>query len=275
MGTVPISILMSIYKNEKPEYLIDTMESILRQTIQPEEIFLVKDGPLTLELDEVIDEYKRKLGNQLSLYSLSENKGLGIALAEGVLNCRNELIARMDTDDIMVEDRLEVQYKLFKENSSLAIVGGNIIEFEGNVTNILGRRIVPESNEEIRRFSKRRNPFNHMTVMYKKEDIIQVGNYKPLKGFEDYYLWIRLLKQDKKAANINKILVYARGGKDMYSRRGGIKYLVPGLKARKVIYREGLGSFSDFIFVSAVHSIISLLPNGIRGVIYQKRLRNK
>ena len=103
----------------------------------------------------------------------------------------------MDTDDIMVEDRLEVQYKLFKENSSLAIVGGNIIEFEGNVTNILGRRIVPESNEEIRRFSKRRNPFNHMTVMYKKEDIIQVGNYKPLKGFEDYYLWIRLLKQDK------------------------------------------------------------------------------
>lgn len=274
METIDVSVLLSIYHKEQVDYFIKAMESILVQTKQPEEIFLVADGPLTEVLDEAISEYKEKLNDRLTIFRLDENKGLGIALAEGVIRCRNPYIARMDTDDIMDPQRLEIQYHTFLNNTDLAIVGSNIIEFESEITNVLGERHVPEKNEEIRNFSKRRNPFNHMTVMFKKEAILKVGNYKTLNGFEDYYLWVRLLKAGFKANNIQKNLVYARAGKEMYYRRGGRKYLISGIKARKVIYQEGLGKLSDFLFVTIAHTMVSIMPNKMRGYFYQKKLRN-
>ena len=264
---------MSIYKKENPEYFVATMDSILEQTLQPEEILLVKDGPLTEELDGLIDEYNQQLGEQFTIYSLKENQGLGIALAKGVEQCRNNLIARMDTDDIMAANRLEVQYELFKSQPQLAIVGSDIIEFEGTLDYVLGTRVVPKTNEEIRIFSKRRNPFNHMTVMFKKEAIISSGNYQPLNGFEDYYLWVRVLKNGYQALNISEKLVYARTGADMYSRRGGWRYFKNGLSGRKIIYKAGLGSFNDFFISSTAHVIVSLFPNNIRGKFYERFLR--
>ncbi|MFK4567206.1 glycosyltransferase [Enterococcus sp. UD-01] len=273
METIPVSVLMSIYSKEKPEYFHQAMESIIKQTQQPDEILLVEDGPLTLELTTIIQEYQAKLGRQLTIVALEENQGLGTALAIGVKRCRNQLIARMDTDDVMVEQRLQKQYEAFLKNEELAIIGSNIIEFEGSIENILARKNMPQSNEEIKQFSKKRNPFNHMTVMYKKAAVEAVGNYQPLKGFEDYYLWVRLLKQNYLGLNMSEVLVYARTGVDMYARRGGLAYLLPGLKARWIIYQEGLGKINDFLFVSLAHTVISLMPNKVRGSIYQKQLR--
>lgn len=273
MESINVSVLMSIYKKEKVNYFIETMESIIKQTAQPEEIVLVKDGPLTDMLEEQILKYKELLSDQLTILPLKVNVGLGKALSEGVKVCRNELIARMDTDDVMVPYRLEKQYKEFLKDSELTIIGSDIVELDEQMQIVLGNRIVPKTNEAIREFSKKRNPFNHMTVMFKKEAVLQVGNYQPLQGFEDYYLWIRLLKAGYQAKNIQDTLVHARTGLDMYARRGGLSYLVPGLKARKVIYKEGLGSMVDFLIVSGVHSIICLMPNKIRGKFYEKRLR--
>ncbi|MGG5343389.1 glycosyltransferase [Enterococcus sp. AZ192] len=274
MQTIPVSVLMSVYKKEKPEYFTQTMESTLAQSIQPDEILLVEDGPLTDELYEQIQHYRDRLAGQLTVISLEKNQGLGTALAIGVKNCRNDLIARMDTDDIMANTRLEIQYNTFLKNSELAIIGSNIIEFEDTIENELARKNMPLTNEEIRQFSKKRNPFNHMTVMYKKEAVIAVGNYLPLQGFEDYYLWVRLLKAGYEGQNLPEFLVYARTGNDMYNRRGGLKYLMPGLKARKRIYQEGLGSFTDFVSVSAIHVVICLMPVSLRGKIYSKALRS-
>lgn len=274
METIAVSVLMSIYIKEKPEYFIEAMESTINQTVKPEEILLVEDGPLTDELYEIIQQYKEKLGEQLTVISLEENQGLGTALAIGVEKCRNSLIARMDTDDIMVESRLEVQYQEFLKNDKLTILGSNIIEFEGTPDNELARKLMPETNEAIRAYSKRRNPFNHMTIMFKKEAVIAVGNYQPLPGFEDYYLWVRLLKENSVSLNLQQTLVYARTGAEMYSRRGGVSYLIPGLKARWIIYKKGLGKINDFLFVSLVHTIISLMPNKLRGSFYKKQLRN-
>lgn len=274
MQKIAVSVLMSIYVKEKPEYFIQAMESTINQTAQPEEILLVEDGPLTDELYKIIKQYQEKLGDQFTVISLEENQGLGTALAIGVEKCRNALIARMDTDDIMVEKRLEVQYQEFLKNKTLAILGSNIIEFEGTPDNVLARKCMPESNEAIRTYSKRRNPFNHMTIMFKRDAVIKVGNYQPLPGFEDYYLWVRLLKENFISLNVPQTLVYARTGAEMYSRRGGISYLIPGLKARRIIYKTGLGSIKDLVFVSVVHIIISLMPNKLRGSFYQKQLRN-
>lgn len=274
MQKIAVSVLMSIYAKEKPEYFIQAIESTINQTAQPEEILLVEDGPLTDALVKIIKQYQEKLGKQLTVISLEENQGLGTALAIGVEKCRNSLIARMDTDDIMAENRLEVQYQEFLKDEDLTILGSNIIEFEGTPDNVLARKRMPESNEAIRAYSKRRNPFNHMTIMFKRDAVIEVGNYQPLPGFEDYYLWVRILKKNFVSLNLQQALVYARTGAEMYSRRGGLSYLIPGLKARWIIYKTGLGKINDLAFVSLVHIIISLMPNKLRGSFYQKQLRN-
>ena len=210
------SVLMSIYKKEKPEYFSLCMKSLFEQSIIPTEIVIVKDGPLTEELDNIIDEYINKYPNILKTVPLEINQGLGKALAIGVENCSHELIARMDTDDICAPDRFEIQLKEFEKNTDLDILGSCIIEFESTPNNVLSERNVPLEHNDIYNFARKRNPFNHMTVMYKKSKVLEAGNYQPPNGFEDYYLWARMLVNGCKAKNISKPLVYARTGLDMF-----------------------------------------------------------
>lgn len=274
MDTVNVSILMSIYINEKASYLRQCLDSIFTQTVAVKEIVLVLDGPINKELKEVVDDFIGKYRDIIKVLPLSENKGLGVALAEGVKHCKYDLIARMDSDDIMTNVRIEKQYKEFISHPELSIVGSNIDEFFESDQNIISRRIVPRSDQEIREFSKRRNPFNHMTVMFRKKDILRAGNYQPMNGFEDYYLWVRLLKAGFLGKNIQESLVLARTGQDMYSRRGGTRYFVNGIKGRYAIYKAGLGTIWDFFISSSAHALISLLPNSVRGKIYERKLRS-
>lgn len=273
MNNVDVSILMSVYIKEKPEYFRESLQSVIDQTTSVKEIVLVLDGPITDQLQFVIDEYQKSNPILIKLVPLKENVGLGKALAVGVEACSYELIARMDTDDIMLPNRIEKQYAEFVSEPELVIVGSNIDEFYDTPKSIVGRRVVPETNEEIRNFSRRRNPFNHMTVMFKKKAVLEVGNYQQMMGFEDYYLWVRLLKAGYKGKNIQESLVYARTGEDMYARRGGKKYFINGLKGRKAIYQAGLGSISDYLVSCSAHIVISLLPNSLRGKFYEKKLR--
>lgn len=273
MNNKDISVLLSLYDKEKPDYLEEALSSIFNQTLFPDEIVLVYDGPINSELEAIVSEFQKNYPDTITIIKLQENQGLGIALAEGLKHVRNNIVARMDTDDVMVPDRLEKQFAVLKKYPDVAIVGSNINEFVGNLDNIIGKRIVPEKNDEIRNFSRKRNPFNHMTVMYNKEAVLSVGNYQSLIGFEDYYLWVRLLKAGYKGYNIQEPLVYARAGKNMYARRGGLKYLVPGLTGRFYIWKDGLGTMKDFLFVSSVHIFVSLLPNSLRGKFYQTKLR--
>ena len=180
----------------------------------------------------------------------------------------------MDTDDVMRADRLELQYRQFESDERLSICGSNIREFEGKVGHVIGHRVVPETNEQIRSFSRRRNPFNHMAVMYKRNAVLAAGNYQTMPGFEDYYLWARMLKAGSKGFNIQEDLVSARVGLDMYARRGGLKYLWPGIRGRFYIYQAGLGNLSDFLIVSCVHIVVSLMPNNLRGWLYAKKLHS-
>jgi glycosyltransferase involved in cell wall biosynthesis len=273
LRSADVSLLMSVYIKEKPEYFRQSLKSALDQTVKVKEIVLILDGPITTELQNVIIDFKKSNLEVLKVVPLDTNVGLGKALAIGVEVCKFDLIARMDTDDIMLPDRIEKQYSEFSNDPELTIVGSNIDEFYDSPESIVGRRIVPETNEKIRDFSKRRNPFNHMTVMFKKDAVLEVGNYQPMMGFEDYYLWVRLLRAGFKGKNIQESLVYARTGEDMYARRGGKNYFVNGLKGRKAIYRSGLGSLTDYLVSCSAHIIVSLLPNKIRGQVYERKLR--
>ena len=274
MNSVDVSILMSVYIKEKPEYLRTSLKSAINQTVRVKEIVLVLDGPITDQLQSVIEECQKECSDLIKLIPLKENVGLGKALAIGVEKCKYDLVARMDTDDIMIPTRIEKQIAEFTSDLDLTIVGSNIDEFYDSPESIVGRRVVPETNEEICNFSKKRNPFNHMTVMFKKSAVLDVGNYQPMMGFEDYYLWVRLLKAGYKGKNIQESLVFARTGEDMYARRGGKKYFLNGLKGRKAIYQAGLGSMSDYLISCSAHVVVSLLPNSLRGKLYEKKLRN-
>ena len=215
------SVLMSVYFREKAQFLIDSIESMLTQTVVPNEIVIVKDGKLTRELDEVIDQYKSKYDKLFNIVELEKNIGLGLALAEGVKHCKNELIARMDSDDISVKDRCEKQLIKYQEEPELDIVGSSIAEFIDNINNVQAYRILPESDEEIKKFARRRNPFGHPSVMLRKSKVLEAGNYRSYYLVEDYDMWIRMIEHEARCYNFQEILVFMRVSTNFYKRRAG------------------------------------------------------
>jgi len=271
------SVLMSIYINERPKNLEECLNSLITQTKIPSEIVIVKDGPLTKDLDIILENYKKNFPYLINIIELESNVGLGIALAHGLKHCKYELVARMDTDDIARNDRFERQLEYFNADKSLDIIGSHIIEFEEDVNNIVGKRTVPLNANEINQFAKRRNPFNHVTVMYKKDIVLSVGNYRKVSGigYEDYDLWIRLLISGANCKNIDDYLVYVRGGKDMYKRRGNRERLKTALTFRYNMFKLGSCSFSDLVFASSANIVVTIIPNWLRGFIYINFLRSK
>lgn len=261
------SVLMSVYYKENPEYLKQSIESIINQTVKPNEIVIVKDGKLTKELNEVIKKYKVKT------VQLKENVGLGKALKIGIEKCKYDIIARMDSDDISTQNRFELQLKEFEKDESLSLVGGQVIEFDEK--EIGKKRCAPINIEEIKKFSKKRNPFNHMTVMFKKQDVLKVGNYHHMPFFEDYYLWILLLKNNYKLINVDNVLAYVRSGKEMTKRRGGLKYLLLTYKFEKQIYNLKYIKLNEYLTNLLIRTVVCLVPNKIRRIIYTKILRTK
>ncbi|MFQ6793940.1 MAG: glycosyltransferase [Thomasclavelia sp.] len=268
------TVLMSLYFKEKPEYARECFDSLLNQTVRATEWVIVEDGLLTDELYNLLDEYQNKYPNLIKRVPLKENRGLGLALREGILHCSNELIARMDTDDICREDRFELQLKEFEKNPSLDICGSHIKEFDGNINNILSVRKVPISNDMIRKYQRRRDSFNHMTVMYKKNSVIKAGNYQHALLMEDTLLWVNMMLNHAKCINIDDFLVYARTGTNMFERRGGISYFKKYKQGRKRIYQTGYISYFDYIYTIFIQLIIAIMPNILRKKIYIMLLRN-
>lgn len=266
------SVLMSVYYKENPDYLKEAINSVLNQTVRASEIVIIKDGKLTVELEMILEEYINKYDKLFKIIEFKENKGLGVALKTGVLQCSYDIIARMDTDDIAREDRFEKQLKVM-EIKNVDIVGSNISEFDGEISNIISKRIVPENSIDIENYAKKRNPFNHMTVMYKKEAILKAGNYKEFLWFEDYNLWVRMFLSGAKGYNIQENLVNARTGKEMFSRRGGLKYIKQEINMQKFMLSKKYISSKEYFFNVLERVVVRIMPNKIRGLIYLKLLR--
>lgn len=266
------SVLMSLYIKEKPEYFKQCMESILNQTLLPNQIIIVKDGPLTKELDAVVDEYVKKNESLYTIVPIEVNGGLGPALSEGIQYSRYNLVARMDTDDIAVPNRFELQMKEFELDHELDICGSNIVEFEGNPSNIVAKRSVPLTDAEIKRYQKKRDGFNHMTVMYKKDMVIKAGNYQSVPLMEDTMLWVNMILAGAKCKNIKEPLVYARVGQDLFSRRGGWSYFKKYRRGRLKVLQIGYINRLDYLETIAIQFVVALIPGRIREVVFTKML---
>ena len=269
---MPFSVILSIYYKESPLFLRESLDSLFSQTVCPDEVILVKDGPIGDELDNVIDSYVTRYP-YLKVLSLVTNRGLGKALNEGLKYCSHELVARMDTDDIAMPERFEKQLAVFKKYPDIDVVGAWINEFEDNVSNIKSVRKLPELPEEIRHYAKRGNPINHPVVMFRKSAVLAAGGYRHFPLFEDYYLWIRMLMNGAKFYNIQESLLYFRFSSEMFKRRGGWKYMINELHFLQMMRQMHFISFSQFMQNLFVRFSIRLIPNSLRAIIYTKLIR--
>jgi glycosyltransferase involved in cell wall biosynthesis len=266
---------MSVYKKENPKFFKESMESIAAQTILADEFVLVCDGPLTPELDQVIEEEQKQFGDVLKVFRLKENQGLGRALNAGISRCSNELVARMDSDDISYPDRCRRQLQVFADHPEMAVTSGTVEEFYEDPAQVTSCRSLPRTSEEILAFAKKRNPFNHPCVMYRKSAVEAAGGYRDFYLLEDYDLWIRMLHAGYQGYNLQEPLLKMRSGRDMYKRRSGLRYARS--QAALFGYMKEIGWIGTIGYVKSVtiRGISSLMPNVLRKFLFETILRNK
>lgn len=262
------SVLMSLYKKENPEYLRIAIDSMLNQTVAPDEIVLVEDGPLTDELYAVLDDYPmlHRVKNEINL-------GLGLALNVGLKKCRNELVARMDTDDCSKPERCEKQLQRFLEKPYLAIVGSHIDEFIGDTSNVISQRIVPTTSEEIYKFAKKRSAFNHPAVMYSKTAVLENNGYVDLKRNQDVDLFGRMQFKGYKAENIDEALLWFRSSDELAKRRKSWQNTWSYIATIRKFWKMGYSSFTDYAIVGIAQTGMYLMPIKLQNYIYKNFLR--
>lgn len=264
---------MSVYKKETPEFLVHSLNSILKnQTLSPTEVIIVKDGTLTKELDNSISWFESKYPEIMKVFGYSKNKGLGYALNFGLSFCSYELVFRMDTDDISLPHRFQEQLNVFESNPEVAIVGSYIEEFNDTVGDLARIRTVPLTKADINRQKLKRCPFNHMTVGFRKSTVQNVGGYLEMANYEDYYLWIRLLNEYE-GLNINKNLVYARVGNNMIARRQGLTFFLREFAFQKSLKSQKLINKKIFFRNFFLRVIPRLLPVTLLSFFYHYFLR--
>lgn len=271
-----VSVLMSVYYRELPNNLSESLESMVNQSLIPKQFVIVRDGQLTEELDQVLNCFSKKYSEviDVKIVNLRKRLNLGLALNEGLAECDYSLVARMDSDDHALPYRIEKQINFLKNNKKVKVLSGAISEFSIEWSSPVSYRKVPVSPEKIFAFSRRRNPLNHMTVMFDRDFILKKMNgYNDIPGYEDYELWLRVLRRDVNAlSNLPEVVVAARVT-SLQSRRGGWNYVKKNAYARNVFFREGLISFNDFIITLIGGTFIGLFPNKIRDFLYKRILR--
>ena len=274
MQELKFSVAMSVYKNDKPEWFKRAIDSILDQTLVPNEIVLIVDGEVGEELAEIISQCKKN--EVFKVIEFEENRGHGEARRAGVENSSYNLIAIMDADDVSLPQRFEKQIQVFKNDPSVAVVGGNISEFEGKEENVIAYRNVPQTDEQIKNYLKKRCPFNQVSVMMRKDIVQSVGGYLDWYCNEDYYLWVRLANNNSKFANIDEVLVNVRVGKEMYGRRGGWKYFKSERRLQKLMLKSGIIGFFTYITNVTKRLILQvLMPTKIRGWVFKRFARTQ
>lgn len=272
------SVLMSVYIKERPEYLYAALKSMVEQSWQPLEIVVVCDGPLTKELDAVLE--KTEFRDILKVLRLKNNVGLGEALSKGLPECTCEWVARMDSDDISAVNRCEMQLSYLASHPEVDVLSGALVEFQGDAETenevkncATSIKCVPQTQKEVASYIKMRNPINHPCVMFRKSKVIAAGSYQPCPFFEDYDLWVRMFQAGDQFANLPDTLLYMRVN-GMHQRRGGTAYIKPLCHFWTTMYRRGMLTFPQYSFVLLFRIIVGLLPNRVRKMIYDKKLRD-
>ena len=267
------TVSMCVYGGDDSTWFKTSVDSVLNQTLPPDEIVLVVDGPVPDMLNLLISEYERN--PIFKVIRLERNQGHGIARKTGLANCSNELVAIMDADDICNSERFEKQIAEFKLHPEADIIGGMITEFINIPENVVGKRIVPLDDSEIKKYMKKRCPMNLVTVMFKKSSVEAAGGFIDWYCEEDYYLWLRMALSGMTFRNVKDVLVNVRVGKEMYRRRGGLKYFRSEAKLQKYMVVNGIIDYPRYIINISERLVLQvLMPNRVRGFIFRKLARS-
>lgn len=270
MDISSFSVLLPVYGGDDPQHFDAAITSIAEQTLLPDEILVVQDGPVPESLETVLQTWKDDYEETFRVHEIETNQGLGNALREGVQECSHDYIARMDADDISVPDRFETQMAFLQEQPDTDVVGGYLAEFDTDPEETQAKRTVPCHHEEIEKRAKFRSPMNHATVMFRREAVMDVGNYRLVSPMEDYDLWVRMLMNGSQFRNIPDVLLKMRAGDELYDRRKGYEYARQEFEQQYGWYREGFINTARFTFNVLTRVGIRFAPNAIRKHVYTR-----
>lgn len=266
-----ISLLLPVYYKDNPEFLRQALESIAKQTLQPDEVVVVCDGPIPDLLHEVLGQFMARL--PMRIVASEKNMGLAKALNLGIGACKGDWVARFDADDICLPDRLEKQWVHVCANPDTDVLGGAIAEFAESPSDIYGYRLLPAAAGDVRRFARWRNPLNHMTVLFRRDSVIAAGLYPEYHLYEDYVLWVKMLVRGCVIRNLPDVLVLARAGRAMTDRRGGVAYVRSEVAAQRYFYSLGFLTFWQLCLNISIRTLARIVPSGVRHLSYAKILR--
>lgn len=273
MAGPSLSVLLPTYSGETPRHLGEALQSIIDQTVLPSEIVLVKDGPLGDKLEAVISEHVEKNPGLFTVVPLDENIGVGAASRIGLKQCSGEFVALMDSDDVSLPRRFEIQLDYLEKNPQIDVLGGFLEEYTSDLSEKIGMREVPTDPAKISRWARFRSPINNVTAMFRRQAVLEAGNYRDYRTMQDYELWARLLVNGYTLNNIPKVLVKSRADADMHARRGGLEYARIETMLQREFYTMGFIDFPTLMLNLLTRVPLRLLPNAVRSLIYSKLLR--
>ncbi|AXH14307.1 hypothetical protein CP985_02980 [Malaciobacter mytili LMG 24559] len=273
MKTIPVSVIISTYKGNKALYLKESLDSLNNQSVIASEIILIIDGPIDSEQMNIIKDFK--YAGNFRYYQLEENKGLAYCMNLALTYSTNEIVARMDADDICFFNRFEKEYNKLKGNKNLVCCSWHA-EFTTSINNITALKKTPEFDKDIRKSIKIRNIISHPTIMLYKDIFIKNGGYNEKVGMlEDYELHLRLLNNEVNYYCIQEPLVYVRTDENQYSRRGGLKYLINEYKFRYMCYKEKYISLKNLFITIIIYTFLRMFPAKHKHLLYRFVRTNK
>ena len=271
--TEPFSLLLPVYSGDKPDYFVRAFRSSVdQQTLRPDQVVVVQDGPISAELSRVVDEAVASSPVEASVVRLARNVGLAHALERGLDACAHDVVARMDADDISLPERFAKQLPMIEDGCDL--VGTGMLEFN-ELDRILGRRVPPVGQDEIARQARFRDPFNHPTVVYRKSAVEASGGYRHLPLMEDYWLFARMIMQGSTVQNLPDPLVMYRVDSGAYNRRGGLSLFRSELSLQRRLLADGFVSPAQFLRNVIVRGGYRFVPVGIRRAVYRRMAVSK
>jgi len=263
----PFSLLVSVYDGDRPDHLRRAIQSAVGdQTVRPDQLVIVQDGPVRDELARCLEEIQRASPVPVTFVPLPHNRGLGPALDQGLAASWFDVIARMDADDVAMPHRFEVELPLIADAD---IVGGGLYEFVKDTDDIVGQRVPPTDPGQIQRYARMHDPFNHPTVVYRRAAVLAAGGYGDLPLMEDYALFARMLQDGARAVNVAEPLVYYRVGPKAFKRRGGGGLLRSELQLQREFRRRGFTSRPEYVRNVVVRGGYRLIPWWLRRAVYR------
>ena len=274
MSTPPdgISVILPVHAAVAPGELAAALASLSQQTLVPDEVVIVADGPLSVAHDVELERYAQTRP-EVRTIRLSTNRGAGVATQAALTAARHTWVAKVDADDLLMPHRLESQLRRLT-SSGADVCSTAMVEFVGSPDHVVGTRTTPVTHGEFARLMRYRNPVNHPTVMFRRAAAVDSGGYRHLPYLEDYDLWARMLRDGATFVGLAEPLVSFRTD-GMLSRRRQLSALRSELLLQPRLHRYGVVSAARMPLNLALRCGFLLLPMPVLRVAYGRIFRGK